>query len=90
MWGPNPTGKPLSIFDPSASLAAYTKLLFGNCVPFLKRETPVACQQFFSALPTREKLEYQLDGDTEPYQAIDRFRFDSPEFYAVFAFFYVL
>ena len=35
-----PTGKPLSMFDPSCLPAAYTEFLFGDCVPFLKRETP--------------------------------------------------
>ena len=80
-----PTGRPLSIFDSTALPAAYTEFLFGDCVPFLKRETPVSCQQIFDALPRREELEYSLPEDAEPYQASSRSRFDSPEFYAVFA-----
>ena len=55
-----PTGKPLSMFDPSALPAAYTEFLFGDCVPFLKRATSVTCQQIFDALPSREELEYAL------------------------------
>jgi len=42
-----PTGKPLSIFDPPALPAAFTEFLFGDCVPFLKRQTPVTAQQIF-------------------------------------------
>jgi hypothetical protein len=80
-----PTGKPLSIFDPPSLPAAYTEFLFGDCVPFLKRETPVTCQQIFSYLPNKEKLEYHLESDAEPYVASDRSRYDTPEFYAVFA-----
>ncbi len=80
-----PSGKALSIFDPSALPAAYTEFLFGDCVPFLKRETPVTCQQIFAALPAREELEYSLPHDEEPYRASGRSRFDSPEFYALFA-----
>ena len=80
-----PSGKPLSIFDPSALPAAYTEFRFGDCVPFLKRETPVTCQQIFDALPNREELEYSLPQDEEPFVASSRSRFDSPEFYAVFA-----
>ncbi len=80
-----PTGKPLSIFDPSALPAACTEFLFGDCVPFLKRVTPVTAQQVFDALPSREELEYSLEDDEEPYRASDRSRYDNPEFYAVFA-----
>ena len=80
-----PTGKPLSMFDPSALPAAYTEFLFGDCVPFLKRATSVTCQQLFDALPSREELEYALPQDETPYRASGRSRFDSPEFYAVFA-----
>ncbi|MEO2236627.1 MAG: hypothetical protein ABGW95_00045, partial [Candidatus Poseidoniia archaeon] len=80
-----PSGKALSIFDPSALPAAYTEFLFGDCVPFLKRETPVTCQQIFAALPAREELEYSLPHDEEPFRASGRSRFDSPEFYALFA-----
>ena len=80
-----PAGKALSIFNPSALPAAYTEFLFGDCVPFLKRETPVTCQQIFAALPAREELEYSLADDKEPYTASTRSRFDSPEFYALFA-----
>ena len=79
-----PTGKPLSIFDPSALPAAYTEFLFGDCVPFLKRETPVTCQQIFAALPSREELQYNLENDAEPYKAKESSRFDTPAFYAVF------
>ena len=39
-----PTGKPLSMFDPSALPAAYTEFLFGDCVPFLKRATAVTLE----------------------------------------------
>ena len=56
-----PTGKPLSIFDPSALPAAFTEFLFGDCVPFLKRQTPVTAQQIFDALPNREELQYSLE-----------------------------
>ena len=48
-----PTGEPLSIFDSTALPAAYTEFLFGDCVPFLKRDTPLTCQQIFDALPAR-------------------------------------
>ena len=48
-----PSGEPLSIFDSTAMPAAYTEFLFGDCVPFLKRDTPVTCQQIFDALPQR-------------------------------------
>ena len=65
-----PTGKPLSMFDPPALPAAYTEFLFGDCVPFLKRETPVTVQQLFDALPSREELEYYLEDDVEPYRAL--------------------
>ena len=61
-----PTGRTLSIFDPSSLPAAYTEFLFGDCVPFLKRETPVTAQQLFDALPSREELEYSLEDDVEP------------------------
>ena len=61
-----PSGKPLSIFDPSALPSAYTEFLFGDCVPFLKRETPITCQQIFAALPSREELQYSLRADAEP------------------------
>jgi len=80
-----PSGNALSIFDPSALPAAYTEFLFGDCVPFLKRETPVTCQQTFAALQSREELQYSLPEDEVPYVASDRSRFDSPEFYSVFA-----
>ena len=79
-----PTGEPLSIFDSTALPAAYTEFLFGDCVPFLKRDTPLTCQQIFDALPQREELEYSLPEDEKPYEASARSRFDSPEFYAVF------
>ena len=52
---------------------------------FLKRETPVTCQQIFAALRAREELEYSLPDDKEPYRASARSRFGSPEFYALFA-----
>ncbi|MCH1597093.1 MAG: hypothetical protein L7S71_02540, partial [Pseudomonadales bacterium] len=80
-----PTGHPLTIFDPTSFPAAYTEFLFGDCVPFLKRATPVTAQQVFDALPNREELEYALEGDTSPYRASDRSRWDTPEFYLVFA-----
>ena len=80
-----PTGKPLSIFDPSSLPAAYTEFLFGDCVPFLKRETPVTAQQLFDALPSREDLEYDLEDDVEPYRASSRSRWDTAEFYTHFA-----
>ena len=49
-----PSGKPLSMFDPSALPAAYTEFLFGDCVPFLKRETKVTAQQeILFLLPAR-------------------------------------
>ena len=83
-----PTGKPLSIFDPSSLVAAYTEFLFGDCVPFLKREAPVTAQQVFDALPSREELQYSLEGEKETYRASDRSRWDTPEFYAVFASFF--
>jgi hypothetical protein len=67
------------LFDPAALVAAYTEFLFGDCVPFLKREASV------TALPSREELQYTLEGDVEPYRASDRSRWDTPEFYAVFA-----
>ena len=81
-----PTGKPLSMFDATALPAAYTEFLFGDCVPFLKRDTAATCQQIFDALPNREELEYALPEDdvAEPYRANSRSRFDAPEFYAVF------
>ena len=80
-----PTGKPLSMFDSAALPAAYTEFLFGDCVPFLDRETPVTCQQVFDALPSREELEYSMPDDTEQYKADSRSRFDTPEFYGIFA-----
>ena len=80
-----PSGKPLSILDPTALLAAYTEFLYGDCVQFLKRETPVTAQQVFDALPSRGELQYDLEGDTESYRASDRSRWDTPELYAVFA-----
>ena len=79
-----PTGKPLSIFDPPALPAAFTEFLFGDCVPFLKRETPVTVQQIFDALPNREELQYSLEDDEEVYQASVQSRWDTAEFYAVF------
>ena len=79
-----PTGKPLSIFDPQALPAAYTEFLFGDCVPFLKRATAVTAQQVFDALPSREELEYHLEGDEQPYRANERSRWDTSEFYALF------
>jgi hypothetical protein len=79
-----PSGKPLSIFDASALPAAYTEFLFGDCVPFLKRETSVTVQQIFDALPSREELEYDLEDDEhKPYRASDTSRWDTSEFYAV-------
>ena len=45
----------------------------------------MTCQQIFAALPAREELEYSLPGDEEPYRASGRSRFDTPEFYALFA-----
>ena len=80
-----PSGKPLSMFDPCALPAAYTEFLFGDCVPFLKRETKVTAQQIFAALPSREELQYQLDGDLEPYLAANKSRWDTAEFFAVAA-----
>ena len=80
-----PTGKPLSLFDPSTLPAAYTEFLFGDCVPFLKRVTPVTVQQIFDALPSREELQYDLEEDVEPYRASDRSRWDTAEFYAIFS-----
>lgn len=79
-----PTGKPLSIFDPQALPAAYTEFLFGDCVPFLKRVTKVTVQQIFDALPNREELQYDLEGDEQRYVARERSRWDTPEFYALF------
>ena len=69
----------------SALPAAYTEFLFGDCAPFLDRETPGACHHIFAALPSREELEYSLLEDSEPHVVGSRFRFDTPEFYAVFA-----
>ena len=80
-----PSGKPLSMFDPCALPAAYTEFLFGDLVPFLKRETKVTAQQIFAALPSREELQYQLDGDLEPYIAANKSRWDTAEFFAVAA-----
>ena len=84
-----PTGRPLSIFDPASFPAAYTEFLFGDCVPFLKRACPVTAQQVFDALPRREELEYALEDDEakygERYRASARFRWDTTEFYLVFA-----
>ena len=62
--------------------AAFTEFLYGDCVPFLKRLTPVTAQQVFDALPNREELEYTLDGEKE-YQASEQSRWDTPEFYAL-------
>ena len=62
-----PGGKALSMFDPPALPAAFTEFLFGDCVPFLKRDTPVTYQQIFHALRSREELEYHLADDAEPY-----------------------
>ena len=79
-----PSGKPLSIFDTTALPAACTELLFGDCVPFLKRDTPVTVQQIFDALPSREELQYDLEDDeNKPYRASGRSRWDTAEFYAV-------
>ena len=64
-------GKPFSIFDPSALPAACTEFLFGDCVSFLKRDTPVSVQQIFDALPGREELEYDLEGNEQLYSAAD-------------------
>ena len=80
-----PTGKPLSIFVPPALPAAFTEFLFGDCVPFLKRQTPVTAQQIFDALPTREELQYSLGEDVEVYRASPQCRWGTPEFYAVFS-----
>ena len=80
-----PSGKLLSLLDSTTLPAAYIEFLFGDCVPFLKRETPLTCQQIFDALPEREELEYSLPDDEEVYIASLRSRFDSAEFYAVFA-----
>ena len=74
----------MSIFDPSALPAAFTEFLFGDCVPSLKRQTPVATQQIFDALPNREELQYSLEEDVHVYQASSQSRWDTPEFYAVF------
>ena len=73
------------MFEPSALPACFPEFLFGDCVPFLKRETPVTAQQIFDALPSREELQYSLKGDSAetPYIASDRSRWDSPEFYAM-------
>ena len=79
-----PAGKPLSIFDPPALPAAFTEFLFGDCVPFLQRQTPVTAQQIFDALPNREELQYSLEEDEEVYEASSQSRWDTPEFYAVF------
>ena len=79
-----PTGKPLSIFDPSALPAAFTEFLFGDCVPSLKWQTLVTTQQNFDALPSREELQYSLEEDVQVYQASSQSRWDTPEFYAVF------
>ena len=45
----------------------------------------MTAQQVFDALPSREELEHSLEGDVEPYRARDKSRWDTPEFYAVFA-----
>ncbi len=76
-------GSPLSMFDPAAFPAAFTEFLFGDCVPLLKRETPVTCQQVFAALLSREELEYSL-ADKEGFKASEQSRFDTPESCSVF------
>ena len=68
----------------SALPAACTEFLFGDCVPFLKREAPVTCQQIFSALPAREELQYSLASDETPYKARHKSRFDTPDMTIVF------
>ena len=80
-----PGGSPLSMFDPASFPAAFTEFLYGDCVPFLKRDTPITCQEIFDALASREELEYTLLGEKLPYTTGDNSRFDTPEFYAVFA-----
>ena len=56
-----PTGKPLSVFDPSALPAAFTQFLYGDCIPFHKRLTPVSTQETFNVLRDRQELTYSLD-----------------------------
>lgn len=73
-WTNGSTGSPdwKAILDLRS--VGYTEFLFGDCVPFLKRDTPVSVQQIFDALPGREKLEYDLEGNEQPYSAAGRGR----------------
>ena len=54
-----------------------------SCVPFLKRDTRVTCQQIIDDLSPRKQLQYTLPDDEEPCHASARSRFDSPQFDAV-------
>ena len=82
-----PTNKPLSVFQAASYPACFTEFFYGDCAPFLKRRNQLSCQQVFDALPSREELEYSLPSDDpgQPYKAQSKSRFDTPEFYALFA-----
>ena len=82
-----PTNRPLDVFQPATYPACCTEFFYGDCTPFLKRREQLSCQQVFDALPNREELEYTLPSDDpdQPYKAHNKSRFDTPEFYALFA-----
>ena len=81
-----PSGKPLSTFDPSCWSACWTEFFYGDCVPNLsaRPNKKVSMQEIFSALMSREELEYAVDGDASPYVAPEQSRFDSAEFACTF------
>ena len=57
---------PLSMFEPSTWAMAFLDLFpWGDGVPFLRREVPLAAEEVFQYLLLREELEYEVDGADE-------------------------
>ena len=83
-----PGGKALSCFDPHTWSCCFIEFFYGDAVPNLpdRPNKNLTFQKLFSALISREELEYSLatDDPTNPYVANALSRFDSPDFVAVF------
>ena len=77
-----PSGKALSIFDPSTWTKCFSEYWFGDCLPNdPNRPRKITFERLFELLPDREELEYHLDSDgNQRYHAGTQSRFDTPEF----------
>ena len=73
------------MFNPHTWTKCFSEFWYGDCLPNMALQEPkLSYEELFEALPDREELEYQLDGDATPYHAKSQSRFDTPEHCIVF------